>query len=70
MDLLSYLEQLPKGGKTEFAKKIDVTKPFLRNMAIGKAKIPIYIAKRIEKQTFGKVSKTELRPDVWDCDAN
>lgn len=36
MDLLSYLEQLPKGGKTEFAKKIDVTKPFLRNRLLEK----------------------------------
>ncbi|WP_294833308.1 YdaS family helix-turn-helix protein [uncultured Gilliamella sp.] len=65
MTLFDYLSQLERGGKSRFAKKIDVSKSFLRQMAIGTAPIPIYVAKRIEEHTSGKVTRAELRPDVW-----
>ena len=66
MKLSEYLSRLPRGGKSQFAKQVDVSKSFLRQMELGIAKIPIHVAKKIEQQTSGKVSKAELRPDVWD----
>lgn len=65
MTLSDYLSQLKRGGKSQFAKKIDVSKSFLRQMEDGTAPIPIYVAKKIEEHTQGKVTKAELRPDVW-----
>ncbi|MFQ0995640.1 transcriptional regulator [Gilliamella sp. BG2] len=65
MNLSDYLSQLGRGGKSQFAKEINVSKSFLRQMEVGTAPIPIHIAKKIEAHTFGKVTKAELRPDVW-----
>ncbi|MCX8649961.1 helix-turn-helix domain-containing protein [Gilliamella sp. B2776] len=65
MKLSHYLNQLPKGGKSQFAKEIDVSKSFLCQMASGKANVPIRVAKKIEEHTHGQVTKAELRPDVW-----
>ena len=66
MKLSEYLSQLPRGGKSKFAKQVDVSKSLLRQMELGIAQIPIPVAKKIELNTSGKVSKAELRPDVWD----
>lgn len=65
MTLSDYLSQLERGGKSQFAKKIDVSKSFLRQMEAGTTPIPIHVAKKIEEHTLGKVTKAELRPDVW-----
>lgn len=65
MTLSDYLSRLKRGGKSQFAKQIDVSKSFLRQMESGIAPIPIHIAKKIEEHTRGQVTKAELRPDVW-----
>ncbi|PXY91391.1 transcriptional regulator [Gilliamella apis] len=66
MKLSEYLSKLPRGGKSQLAEKVGVSKSFLRQMESGAAKIPIHVAKKIELYTSGNVSKNELRPDVWD----
>ncbi|QHJ84180.1 MAG: hypothetical protein [Bacteriophage sp.] len=66
MKLSIYLSQLPRGGKSKFAQEIGISKSFLRQLELGIAKIPIQVAKKIESCTSGKVTKAELRPDVWD----
>jgi len=66
MKLSEYLSQLPRGGKSQLAKKVGVSKSFLRQMELGTAQIPIRVAKKIELHTLGSVSRKELRPDVWD----
>lgn len=65
MTLSDYLSQLERGGKSRFAEKIGVSKSFLRQMEVGTAPIPINVAKKIEKHTQGKVTRAEVRPDVW-----
>lgn len=66
MTLLEYLNSLPRGGKSKFAQRIKVPKSFLSNMATGRVKVPVKRAKEIEKETFGLVTKAELRPDIWE----
>lgn len=68
MNLSDYLSRIARvrGAKSQFARSINVSKSFLRQMETGKAPIPISVAKRIEIQTSGMVTKAELRPDVWD----
>lgn len=65
MTLTEYLSKLGRGGKDEFAKKIGVSKSFLRQMETGTSKVPPPRALAIEKHTNGLVTKTELRPDLW-----
>lgn len=66
MDLVTYLAERPYGFKSEFAKKLGISKSYLRQIATGYSPMPIYLAKKIEQMTDGIVSKSELRPDVWD----
>lgn len=66
MKLSEYLSKLPRGGKSQLAKNVGVSKSFLRQMELGTAQIPIPVAKKIELHTLGNVSKKEMRPDVWD----
>lgn len=65
MNLSDYLKSLPRGGKTQFARKIRVSKSFLRHMETEYAKVPVQRAKDIEKETNGIVKKEILRPDLW-----
>lgn len=66
MDIKEYLSNRPKGFKSEFAKKIGISKSFLWQIATGYTKAPIYLAKRIEELTNGDIKKSDIRPDIWD----
>ena len=65
MTLKKYLANRNRGFKTEFAKAIGTSLCFLWHIANGKKQVPHALAKRIEKETEGKVKKEELRPDIW-----
>lgn len=65
MKLTKHFSSKPRGYRTEFAKKIGVSKSFLSQIETGRAKAPIEIAKKIEEITNQQVKKSELRPDVW-----
>lgn len=66
VNLTEYLSSLPRGGKSRFAKSLNVSKSFLRQMETGKSQIPIGVARKIENETSGIVKKEVLRPDVWE----
>lgn len=66
MELKNYLADRPRGFKADFARKIGISKSFLRQIETGEAKTPIYLARKIEAVTEKAVKKAELRPDVWN----
>nr|WP_242650091.1 helix-turn-helix domain-containing protein [Rodentibacter trehalosifermentans] len=65
LKLKNYLANRPRGFKADFARKIGISKSFLRQIETGQSRIPIYLAKKIEIVTDKAVKKAELRPDVW-----
>ncbi len=66
MSLGKYLSDRPRGFKSDFAHKLGVSTSFLRQMETGYSKIPPALAKKIEDVTNGDLSKSDLRPDLWD----
>lgn len=66
MDLKSYLSDRPRGFKSNFAKKLGISNSYLRQVETGYSPMPVYLAKRIEEVTDGEITKSELRPDLWD----
>lgn len=66
MDLTTYLSDRPRGFKSEFAKKLGISISYLRQVETGYSPMPAYLAKKIEEATNGEVTKSELRPDLWD----
>lgn len=66
MKLFNFLVNKPHGFKAQFAEQLGISRSFLRQIEVGKAKVPPYLAKRIEQLTQGEVTKSELRPDLLD----
>lgn len=66
MNLSEYTSNRPHGFKVQLAKKLGVSKSFLSQMISGRVSVPIYVAKKMEEISEGKVTKAELRPDIWD----
>lgn len=66
MNLQKYLSKKPRGAKASFALEIGISRSFLRQIETGRSKCPIPLAKKIEEATDGVVSRTDLRPDVYD----
>lgn len=65
MDFGSYLNQLPKGGKTELAKRLKVPLGYLSRMVSGERPITPARALDIERETAGKVTRQDTRPNDW-----
>ncbi|MGX2956404.1 YdaS family helix-turn-helix protein [Ursidibacter arcticus] len=66
MNLTTYLSDRPRGFKSDFAKKLGISKSYLRQVETGYSPMPVYLAKKIEEITNGEVTKSELRPDLWE----
>lgn len=67
MNLASYVEQLPRGGKKLFAIQLGVTASYLSRLISGDRSITAERAIQIEDATDGAVSRRELRPDIqWE----
>lgn len=67
MNLATYVEQLPRGGKKLFAIRLGVTASYLSRLISGDRSITAERAIQIEDVTDGAVSRVELRPDIqWE----
>ena len=64
MNLATYVEQLPRGGKKLFAIRLGVTASYLSRLISGDRSITAERAIQIEDATEGAVSRAELRPDI------
>lgn len=64
MNLASYAEQLPRGGKKLFALKLGVTASYLSRLISGDRSITAERCLQIEEATGGAVTRFDLRPDL------
>jgi DNA-binding transcriptional regulator YdaS (Cro superfamily) len=65
MTLNEYFQHLPRGSKTKLAKAVNVSKTWLA-LVINGHRIPsAELSVDIERATKGKVTRKELRPDIF-----
>ncbi len=67
MKLSDYLNQLERGGKAAFARKIGAHTPDLSDWIAGKRPIPIKYCIPIERETEGYVTRADCRPSDWQA---
>lgn len=65
MKLSDYLNQLGRGSKAVFAKKIGAHTPDLSDWTTGKRPIPVRYCIPIEKESNGAVTRADCRPKDW-----
>ncbi|RXK33851.1 XRE family transcriptional regulator [Arsenophonus endosymbiont of Bemisia tabaci Asia II 3] len=65
MELKKYIDSLERGGSKNLARKLNISKSFLSQMASGLCAISPKRCVEIELVTYGKVSRKDLRPDDW-----
>lgn len=65
MDFKTYVNSLPKGGKSQLAKALGVSPSYLSRMLAGLRPITPSRALDIEKATAGAVTRRDLRPNDW-----
>ena len=65
MKLSDYLNQLERGGKSAFAKKIGAYASDLSDWSSGERQIPVRYCPAIERESGGVVTRPELRPTDW-----
>ncbi|WP_347989475.1 YdaS family helix-turn-helix protein [Methylomonas sp. AM2-LC] len=58
------------GGRSEAAVAIGVTPSFITMVKRGKRQFSPAMALHVEKITGGKISKSELRPDIFISESN
>ena len=56
------------GGRAEAAKRLGVSVGMVGHIEVGRRGISIDVAKRIETETGGSISRHQLRPDVFGPD--
>jgi hypothetical protein len=65
MTLIEYFQDKPRGSKVKFAKEVNVSKTWL-SLVINGLRIPsAELSVDIEKASKGKVTRKELRPDIF-----
>lgn len=65
MDLGTYLQSLPKGGRAELARRLDISQSFLYQVARGLRQMPVDRVLAVERATGGVVGRHDLRPDIY-----
>lgn len=65
MKLSDYLNQLERGGKSAFARKIGAHASDLSDWSSGGRQIPVRYCPAIERESGGAVTRPELRPTDW-----
>lgn len=64
MDLKSYLDSLPTGGRVLFAREVGVAPAFLSQMAYGHRPVPLKHAPKIVKASKGRVALRDIYPEL------
>lgn len=67
MDLRTYLNSITQPEREALAKNCETSVDYFWQLSGGHRKAGHNLAKRIEKYTDGKVTKHELRPDIFDA---
>lgn len=66
VQLLDLYRQLTPAERIAFAQAIGTTQGHLRNMAYGQRSISPLYARRIERESDGRVTRQEMLPDSWE----
>lgn len=64
MDLPTYMQSLPRGGKKRLAIVLGVAPSYLSRLISGDRSITAERAIKVEQATGGAVTRYELRPDI------
>jgi DNA-binding transcriptional regulator YdaS (Cro superfamily) len=65
MKLHKYFDDEPRGAKQELAARLGITPTWMGLLISGRRQCSAELAKRIEKATKGKVTRKDLRPDLF-----
>ena len=65
MTLKEYFATLPKGAQKDLAKKLQISTTWMTLVTNGHRIPSVPLAVLIEQATEGKVTRKELRPDVF-----
>lgn len=65
MTLKEYFATLPKGAQKDLAKKLQISTTWMTLVTNGHEVPSVALAVLIEQVTEGKVTRKELRPDVF-----
>ena len=66
MQLAAYLEK-HNLSQAEFARKAGVSRALISHIVAGRRKPSPDTARALERASRNLVSKSELRPDIWDA---
>lgn len=64
MDLPTYMQSLPRGGKKRLAISLGVAPSYLSRLISGDRAITAERALKVEQATGGAVTRHDLRPDI------
>lgn len=65
MKLKKYFDDQPRGSKVSMAHTLGICKTWLSLIISGRKKPSASLSAAIEKYTSGKVSRKDLRPDLF-----
>ena len=68
MKLNEYLRSIPMSSRKRFAAKAKTTVGYLYQVAGGHRVVGAKLALSIEQASDGKVTRQELRPDIYSSD--
>ncbi len=60
-----YWDSLTQQERLHLAKRVDSSTGYLRLVFTGHKKAGFVLAQRLEEETAGAVTRTELRPDIY-----
>jgi len=66
MTLSKYYKSLSRKERAKVAKLAGIGVDYLYQLSTGFRRASPDTAKRLEKATDGKITKEQLRPDIWD----
>ena len=66
MELKAYYQALNAQEKREFAKAVKTSDGYLRHLVEKRRKASPKLCKRIEVASDNKVTRQELRPDIYE----
>lgn len=66
--LRTYLNSIPPAEQAAFAARAGTTIGYLRKALSVKPKLDAALVRRLDEESAGAVSRTDLRPDVWPPD--
>ncbi|ENQ6443803.1 helix-turn-helix domain-containing protein [Citrobacter freundii] len=64
----AYWDSLTKEQQSQLAERVGSTPGYLRLVFNGYKKASFSLAKRLEQNTFGAITKSDLRPDIYPKD--